>query len=100
VAPEAEVAAGAVVGAGAEVGAVVGAGIAVGAAVAAPPQAASNMLAAITSETKTNKRLDISYSSEYYFFMIDNPQCGYDGQVDKTFYCQPHLLSNEGFPLT
>jgi hypothetical protein len=36
-------------------------------AAAAPPQAANNILAAITSEIKTNKRLDISYSSEYYF---------------------------------
>jgi len=70
VAAGADEAADAVVGAGAVVGAVVGAGIDVGAAVAAPPHAASNMLAAITSETKTNKRLDISYSSEYYFMKM------------------------------
>jgi len=62
-------AAGAEVAAGAA-GADVAAGMAVGAAVAAPPQAASAILAAITSETKTNKRLDISYSSEYYLMKM------------------------------
>ncbi len=38
---------------------------------------ASMLLAVITSDTKTNKRLDISYSSEYWFeIRTTHIQCG------------------------
>src|SRR5574341_1050490 len=68
-----------------------------------PPQAASSMLAATNTEIKTNKRLDISYSSEFVRRKYNPPRASEpaygNDRADNALQCRHHLLGRRSVRL-